>query len=198
MCADAAEAAYAGALNQLSEALTAAVTPLNQLTASLTSQLAVCPYILNVAQAVQPAVTSSTLHDTDQTQLSSLPCRLYPCSECAHSMHNCHSAAAHIKPVWCDKQGVDGPATTEPHFGSHAAAAAAAQLSQWLATQLSSLSGSSQGLSTPSLKSAVQDLQQRLSVSVDLEIQGLCAATAKLHSCFICTQLSVMLAFCVL
>lgn len=53
MCADAAEAAYAGALNQLSEALTAAVAPLNQLTASLTSQLAVCPYILNMFPAVE-------------------------------------------------------------------------------------------------------------------------------------------------
>lgn len=55
-CADAADAAYAGALNQLSEALTAAVAPPNQLTASLTSQLAVRPYKLGRQQAVLPAL----------------------------------------------------------------------------------------------------------------------------------------------
>lgn len=82
-------------------------------------------------------------------------------------MHGWHVAAAHNMLVWYDKQAGDEQAATEPHFGSHAAAAAAAQLSQWLATQLNSLSGSSQGSYSPTLKSAVEDLQQRLSVSID-------------------------------
>lgn len=97
---------------------------------------------------------------------------LLPCI--AVSLHNhdstvprcCVAAALNIL-LWRGKQAGDGQGTSEPHFGSHAAAAAVAQLSQWLTTQLTSLSGSSQAQYTPSLKSTVDALQQRLSVSVD-------------------------------
>lgn len=82
-------------------------------------------------------------------------------------MHQGHVAVAHNMMVWCATQAADGQGTTEAHFGSRAAAAALTQLSQWVTTQLTSLLGSSQAQYTPSLKSAVDALQQRLSVSVD-------------------------------
>lgn len=81
-------------------------------------------------------------------------------------MHQCHIAAAHNILIWYDLQVAQGQGTTEPHFGSHAAVAAVDQLSQWLTSQLTSLSGSSQAQYTPSLKSFVDALQQRLTVNV--------------------------------
>ncbi|KAL3139585.1 hypothetical protein ABBQ38_003904 [Trebouxia sp. C0009 RCD-2024] len=62
----------------------------------------------------------------------------------------------------------DGQHTLEPHYGSHAASAAAAQLSHSLSAQLTSLSGSSQS-STPSFRSTVDSLQQTINA---LQSQG--------------------------
>lgn len=63
-CGDAVEAAYAGALTQLSEALTAATAPVNQLTASLTSQIAVRPHTLCLQQAVLPSLYFNPFEQT--------------------------------------------------------------------------------------------------------------------------------------
>lgn len=71
-------------------------------------------------------------------------------------MHNDSAVAACNLLICCDQQVSDGPSSLDPHFGSHAASAAATQLSQWLTSQPSA----------PSLQSALDALEHTFSVSL--------------------------------
>ena len=70
-----------------------------------------------------------------------------------------------------------GPGTTlEPHFGTHAAKAAAVQLIQWLDNQLGLLLGSSQ-TAPPNLQLLLDNLQQSMSVSTEPQLPYAAIAT---------------------
>ena len=70
-----------------------------------------------------------------------------------------------------------GPSTTlEPHFGTHAAKAAAVQLIQWLNNQLGLLPGSSQA-APPNLQLLLDKLQQSMSVSTEPQLPYAAIAT---------------------
>ena len=71
-------------------------------------------------------------------------------------MHDNSVVAAHNLLMCCDKQASAGSPSLEPHFGSHAAATVATQLSQWLTRQPS----------IPSIQSALDALEHTFSVSV--------------------------------
>ncbi len=71
-------------------------------------------------------------------------------------------------------QAAGASRSPEPHYGTHAAQAAVAELSQWVKDQLGRGSVSSQP-SVPTFQSAVESLQQSSNVSHQLVCTVSCA-----------------------